>query len=58
MLLTVQFILGPAGSGKSSYVMGTVADTLRKQPRKKIIRMVPEQGTFTDVYKRQLLRQS
>lgn len=50
MLLTVQFILGPAGSGKSSYVMGTVADTLRKQPRKKIILMVPEQGTFTYQY--------
>ncbi len=50
MALAVQFILGPAGSGKSTYVMQTVAQELKKNNRKKIILMVPEQATFCYQY--------
>ena len=48
--MAVQFITGPAGSGKSTYVMQTVAEQLKKNPRKKIILMVPEQATFCYQY--------
>ena len=48
--MAVQFIIGPAGSGKSHHVMRTIADTLQQEPRKKIIMMVPEQATFTYQY--------
>ncbi len=45
--MAVQFIIGPAGSGKSSYIMQTVSRQLQQAPRKKIILLVPEQATFT-----------
>lgn len=48
--MAVQFIIGPAGSGKSHHVMRTIADTLQQEPRKKIIIMLPEQATFTYQY--------
>ena len=48
--MAVQFITGPAGSGKSTYVMRTVAEQLQKDQRKKIILMVPEQATFCYQY--------
>ena len=48
--MAVQFITGPAGSGKSTYVMRTIADTLQRDRRKKIIIMVPEQATFCYQY--------
>lgn len=48
--MAVQFIVGPAGSGKSSYVMRTIADGLRAEKRKKIMIMVPEQATFCYQY--------
>ena len=48
--MAVQFIVGPAGSGKSSYVMRTIADSLQEKRRKKIIIMVPEQATFCYQY--------
>lgn len=48
--MAVQFIVGPAGSGKSSYVMKTIAQRLQKNRRQKIIIMVPEQATFCYQY--------
>ena len=49
-VLALQFILGSAGSGKSTYVMNTVAEQLKQNNRKKIILMVPEQATFCYQY--------
>ena len=43
-------IAGGSGSGKSTYVMRTVAEQLQKDQRKKIILMVPEQATFCYQY--------
>ena len=48
--MTVQFITGPAGSGKSTYILETIAADLKNEPRKRIIVMVPEQATFTYQY--------
>ena len=48
--MAVQFITGPAGSGKSTYVMQQVANALKQNNRKKIILMVPEQATFCYQY--------
>ena len=48
--MALQFIIGPAGSGKSTYVMQHVAEELKKNNRKKIILMVPEQATFCYQY--------
>lgn len=48
--MAVQFITGPAGSGKSSYLMSAVARTLQQDPRRNIIIMVPEQATFCYQY--------
>lgn len=48
--MAVQFITGPAGSGKSTYVMNCVAKALRQDSQKKIILMVPEQATFCYQY--------
>jgi len=48
--LAVQFIIGPAGSGKSTYVMDTVTAQLRSNRRKKMILLVPEQATFCYQY--------
>ena len=48
--MAVQFITGPAGSGKSTYILKTIAATLQQEPRRRIIVMVPEQATFTYQY--------
>ncbi|MBQ3510106.1 MAG: helicase-exonuclease AddAB subunit AddB [Peptococcaceae bacterium] len=48
--MAVQFIIGPAGSGKSRHILQTIARNLQQEPRKKIIVMVPEQATFTYQY--------
>ncbi len=48
--LAINFIIGPAGSGKSRHILQTIAQTLQKEPRKNIIVMVPEQATFTYQY--------
>ncbi len=48
--MAVQFITGPAGSGKSAYVMDTIVASLQQDCRKKIIIMVPEQATFCYQY--------
>lgn len=48
--MAVQFITGPAGSGKSTYILKNIAAALAKEPRKRIIVMVPEQATFTYQY--------
>ncbi len=48
--MTIQFLIGPAGSGKSRHIMQTIARTLQQEPRKRIIVMVPEQATFTYQY--------
>ena len=50
IFLAVQFITGPAGSGKSTYVMDTIVASLQQDCRKKIIIMVPEQATFCYQY--------
>ena len=50
IFLAVQFITGPAGSGKSTYVMDTIAASLQQDCREKIIIMVPEQATFCYQY--------
>lgn len=44
--MALQLILGPAGSGKSTYVMEQIAAQLKQNRRRKIIVMVPEQATF------------
>lgn len=48
--MTVQFITGPAGSGKTTYVMQQVSDTLKINNQKKIIILVPEQASFCYQY--------
>ena len=48
--MAVQFITGSAGSGKSTYVMQTVATQLKENNQKKIILIVPEQATFCYQY--------
>ncbi len=48
--MAVQFITGPAGSGKSTCIMQNIAAFLKQEPRKRIIVMVPEQATFTYQY--------
>lgn len=48
--MALQWIVGPAGCGKSSYIKSLVAEQLKSDCRKKVILMVPEQATFTYQY--------
>ena len=44
--MSLQYILGRAGSGKSKYMIDALTEQLLLQPEKKIILLVPEQATF------------
>ncbi len=48
--MAVQFIMGPAGSGKTTNVMRAIGQALEREPRKRIILLVPEQATFCYQY--------
>ena len=48
--MAVKFIIGPAGSGKSTRILQRIAEQLQQEPQKRIIVMVPEQATFTYQY--------
>lgn len=48
--MSVQFILGAAGSGKSEWILQRIKNDLRREEKKKIILLVPEQATFRFEY--------
>ena len=51
--MAFELILGPAGSGKTSYIMDAVAQSIRNGNRKNVIILVPEQASF--VYQADLI---
>ena len=51
--MALEFILGPAGSGKTAYIMNAVAESIQNGTRKNVIILVPEQASF--VYQADLI---
>jgi len=48
--MALQFIRGRSGAGKSTYIMENIAASLKDNPQKKIILLLPEQATFCYQY--------
>ena len=44
--MAVRFILGTAGSGKTSYCIDAVLQHLQERPRRPVVLLVPEQATY------------
>ena len=44
--MSLQFIIGSSGAGKSTYIYNRIIDKSLKNPRKKYIIIVPEQYTL------------
>ena len=44
--MSLQFILGAAGSGKSTYLYQKICDEAKKNPKKRFFVLVPEQFTL------------
>lgn len=53
--MSLHFVLGPAGSGKTQFIQSEIADIIERNPEKRIFYLAPEQVTLS-IQKRLLAR--